>query len=499
MIHGIISILITLIVAIAYMEIRKWRIKKTLQDFESPKEYPIMGVAGRIIGKKNEQLIDFIQNLFDEVKTTPLQCWFGPILLIGVSEPKDIQTILTDENCLNKPYFYNHLHCNSSILATDRTIWTSDRRSLNAAFNIKMLQSYITPLNDKTRILIKRIEPCVHKVSDLYRIIFISMLDMVTRTTMGCEMNLQSDRGEFLYNISKQVMNNIQYRYVRYWLRWDFTYSLTQRCREEKYTLADGNNFMDELYLKKTDELEDLRSHGIDYLKEAQEKKMTNILEKCLILEKDGIFSHDKVLDQMRVIILAGIDTSAITVYGTLLMLAINQKQQDLVVSELRSILETPDCDVNQTHLSNMKYLECVIKESMRLLPPAPFIARQTSADIILEKGIIPKNSTVFINIMKMHRNPQIWGENALEFDPDRFLPENVAQRPPFSYIPFSGGPRNCIGMKYAMISAKITLAHLLRRFKFISNLHFSDIRLKLHLVLEVINEKPIRVEDRIF
>lgn len=98
-----------------------------------------------------------------------------------------------------------------------------------------------------------------------------------------------------------------------------------------------------------------------------------------------------------------------------------------------------------------------------------------------------------------MHRNPQIWGDNVNEFDPDRFLRENIASRLPFSYIPFSGGPRNCIGMKYAMISAKIILCHLLRQYKFNSDLTIDKICVETHLVLEIINENPLRIEERVF
>lgn len=197
--------------------------------------------------------------------------------------------------------------------------------------------------------------------------------------------------------------------------------------------------------------------------------------------------------------VFAGTDTLSITTFSTLLMLAINQRHQDLVVEELRSIFESADCDVTKVHLANMQYMERVIKETHRILAPVPFIGRKTSTDIELRKGTIPQGSMVIINIMHLHRNPKIWGENVYEFDPDRFLPESIIKRPPFSYIPFSGGQRNCIGMKYAMISAKITLAHLLRRFKFTTDLKFEDIRVKTHLVLEVINERALRIEKRHF
>lgn len=498
MIHGIISIFIILFVFIIYIELRKWHIRKQLRYFEAPKQWPIIGTGGRFLGKSNDEIIDTIIAIYDEIKSSPFQVWAGPILIVGIREPRDIQTVLTSEHALNKPYFYNLIPCKSGLICEHKDIWKMDRRALNAAFNAKMLQNYIPFLNEKSGILLQKMDVHLNRPGNVYRTIFIGMMDMIARTTMGTEMDLQTTHsGEYLFDLEKQLMNNLQYRIVRFWLRWDWVYSLTKVARDERIPMQEGNDFIEAMYLKKVNELNAFKEQGIDYLRMANEKNATNLLDKCISLERMGVFNHEKVLDEMRVIFMAGIDTSAIVIFSTLLMLAINQQHQQLVVDELRAVCETVDCNLTQSHLIGLNYLERVVKETMRLLTPVPFIGRQTTAEIPLTKGTIPKNTFVFISILHMHRDPNIWGENVLEFDPDRFLPENIAKRPPFSYIPFSAGPRNCIGMKYAMISAKMTLAHLLRRYKFLTDLSFDDIRTKLHLVLEITNEKPLRIERR--
>lgn len=481
------------------MEIRKWLIKKKLQYFESPKQLPILGVAGRFFGKSNDQLIDIVFDIYDEVKTTPIQVWFGPFLAIGVAEPRDIEIILTNEHCLNKPYFYDQLHCTTSIIATDREIWKNDRRALNTAFDVKILQSYVPLMNEKSRILIKRMEPFLNETGNIYRTIFICTMDTITKTTMGTELNMQSEYGNVIYGIFKQIMDSIQYRASRLWLQWDFVYQLSKVGQQEKIPLKIGNDLITDGYMAKKKEMEIRQTLLDDQLGANERTRPKNVMEKCIQLENSGIFNHENVMDQLRLVIFAGTDTLSITVFGTLLMLALNQKHQERVVDELRTIFESADCDVTQSHLIDMKYTERVIKESQRLLTPVPFIGRRTTANVQLEKGTIPKNTMVFINIMHLHRNQTVWGDNVLEFDPDRFLAENVAKRPPFNFIPFSAGPRNCVGMKYAMISAKITLAYLLRRYKFTTKLKFEDIRLKTHLVLEVCNENPLEIEERFF
>lgn len=114
-------------------------------------------------------------------------------------------------DCLNKPYFYDHLHCKTSIIATKREIWRPHRRALNPSFNMGMIQSYVPLINEKSRILLDKMRAHVGKSSDVYKTIFVCMMDMVTRTTMGSELHLQkSERGLFLYGIAKRIMNNIQ-------------------------------------------------------------------------------------------------------------------------------------------------------------------------------------------------------------------------------------------------------------------------------------------------
>jgi len=100
--------------------------------------------------------------------------------------------------------------------------------------------------------------------------------------------------------------------------------------------------------------------------------------------------------------------------------------------------------DVNQ--LNKLKYLEYFMKETMRLFPSVPIMAREPVQDTELANGlIIPKGSQISIHVFDIHRNAKYW-DSPEEFRPERFLPENVQNRHTYAYIPFSAGQRNCIG-----------------------------------------------------
>ena len=100
------------------------------------------------------------------------------------------------------------------------------------------------------------------------------------------------------------------------------------------------------------------------------------------------------------------------------------------------------------------------------------------------------------VSLMALHRDPTYW-PNPMEFDPDRFLPEEVEKRPNYSFLPFSGGPRNCLGMTFAMMQMKIVIASLVKSYILKKNTVGSvkDVRLKLGMVIKPV--QPITVSLR--
>lgn len=97
---------------------------------------------------------------------------------------------------------------------------------------------------------------------ETHRTVFMAMMDMISRTTIRTKMNLQSKRGAYFYKIAKFIMHNIQYRMLRFWLRWDLVYDLSKVDRDERR--REGNDLIDEIYEKRMNQLKVLKFNGID-------------------------------------------------------------------------------------------------------------------------------------------------------------------------------------------------------------------------------------------
>nr|CAD7194208.1 unnamed protein product [Timema douglasi] len=138
---------------------------------------------------------------------------------------------------------------------------------------------------------------------------------------------------------------------------------------------------------------------------------------------------------------------------------------EDKVVKELESIFGDSDRDANYRDIQEMKYLEMVIKEILRLFPSVLAFVRNLREDVELDEYTLPKGANITIGAFALHRDPEYFPDPE-KFDPERFSPENSQGRHPYQYVPFSAGSRNCIGQRFAMLEMKSTISKVLRTFK---------------------------------
>lgn len=173
-------------------------------------------------------------------------------------------------------------------------------------------------------------------------------------------------------------------------------------------------------------------------------------------------------------------------------MLAAHPHHQSLCRQEADSIFQAHQKDeddndnpsISYDDLSKLKHLERCLFESMRLLPPVFIFGRKLENELTLSNGVyLPPGTNCLILPLVIHRLSEYF-EMPDIFNPDNFLPENTSKRHAFAYLPYSAGPRICLGMKSSIANIKIVTAKILRRFEIKSKCEFEDLKFKLNLTM---------------
>lgn len=179
--------------------------------------------------------------------------------------------------------------------------------------------------------------------------------------------------------------------------------------------------------------------------------------------DEDGTgMSNQQLRDECKTMFLAGHETTALSLSWTFWLLSRHPEAKRALRDELARVLNgrAP----TMADLPALTYTEQVVKESMRLMPPAWAIQREAIEDVELGGYLIPKGQDVLISQYATHRDARYFAHPE-RFQPERWTPEFARSLPKFAYFPFGGGPRLCIGMQFAMMEAVLMLATIYQRF----------------------------------
>lgn len=249
------------------------------------------------------------------------------------------------------------------------------------------------------------------------------------------------------------------------------------------------------------EEFDDSNNNEIDEDdKDVQYETPQIFIERLIRLRNKGLITDTELRDQVHLIIFAGQDTSSYSIAMTLLLMAMHPKVEQRVIDELNTVFGdlSIESDLTMEQINKLVYLEQVIKETLRVYPVAPFILRHCTEDTQLSNFMIPKDTEVIVSVFTAHRRKDVWGEDADEFNPDRFSKEISAKRNPYAFMAFSNGPRNCIGRRFAFISIKTVLTKILRKYRFSTHLGMDDIKFRLEVTNKPINGIVVQIDKRI-
>jgi cytochrome P450 len=172
--------------------------------------------------------------------------------------------------------------------------------------------------------------------------------------------------------------------------------------------------------------------------------------------------SDEDICNDLLIFMLAGHDTTATALTYALWVLGHHRKVQERVAAEAA---ELGDRELTPADVPRLGYTVQVFNEALRLCPPAAGVGRVAVRDIDVGGYRIEAGTLVAVGIYALHRDPTIWPDPDT-FDPDRFSPENVADRPRWQFLPFAGGARSCIGEHFARLETTLALATVVRSMR---------------------------------
>uniref|UniRef100_A0A1B0DNC0 Cytochrome P450 n=1 Tax=Phlebotomus papatasi TaxID=29031 RepID=A0A1B0DNC0_PHLPP len=462
---------------------------------------PLIGNYQTTFGVSNEGLLKIVQYLTSSFKG-PCRWWIGTTMYVIVKNPEDMQTVLNSPQCLSRAEVYEFLRSfgGEGLVALPESEWKVHRKLLNPTFSLKILQTYMPIFNKEVKVLVSRLKELTNKkdATDIYTYMDALTLDVVCQTTMGTEMHIQKNQNIEYLDAGNNLLSIITTRMFNPLLHWDWIFRLTPFYWVEKKSSDITFGFVDKILQKKKINYkppETSKSDDDDDLPLKTPQIYIDQLMKLRMVEKK--FNDRDVVSEANTIVATGFESTALVSSYCILMLAMFPEHQQRIYEEIKSIMPNKEDDVQYDDFGKYEFLERFAKETMRLFPSVPLIARTASAPFELGEYTIPAGTNIVCAISMMQRDKTVWGPNADKFDPDHFLPENLEKVHPYAYLPFSGGPRNCIGIKYAYMFLKTILIHLVSNFKFRTDLKMSEFRHRMDITFKLINKHMVYVEKR--
>eukprot|EP00117_Sycon_ciliatum_P048497 scpid67987/ scgid2886/ Leukotriene-B(4) omega-hydroxylase 1; CYPIVF2; Cytochrome P450 4F2; Cytochrome P450-LTB-omega; Leukotriene-B(4) 20-monooxygenase 1 len=375
-------------------------------------------------------------------------------------------------------YIYGFLKpwLGEGLLVSNGQKWARDRRLLTHCFHFDILRDYVEVYTDACGIMLQKwSESCARGESvDVTASCTMLTLDVILRCAMGfesdCQIEEKADRRSAQYVASVKALTVlIERRFLNLFHHNDFIYWLTSDGRATSRHLSILHDMSQMLIAERRAAInEDMpTSSDTDGHKHHKYRDFLDVL--VTVKDEDGKgLTDEEIREQVDTFLFRGHDTTASALQWTIYYLSLHEDIQEKCRQEVQSVLQKSGHStetMNHADLTEMIYLTQVLKEALRLSAPVPFISRQLTQDTKVDGYTLPEGLQVQVPILDVHRNPQQWSD-ADTFDPDRFCPEEISKRHPFAYVPFSAGPRNCIGQTMAMDEMKTTLACTVNRFR---------------------------------
>ncbi len=412
-----------------------------------PKGLPLMGSA--LDFTRNP--IQMFQNMQKEYGDLP-RFQIGPSVLHVVINPNDVQYVLQQNHrnyVRGKYYKFFNLFMGDGLLTTDGEYWLKHRRLAQPIFHRQSINRFATSMTASTNELIEtwqaRLNPAepLDIVPEMMRL----SLSIVGKTLFSRDLADQVDQvlpaaHTWIDSFIKESLP--QNRFMPRWVP-------TLQNRSVHKAQQSLNSLVDGL----------IEAHQDGTL--ATSDFISTMLSNPTGPDGETL-SHSEVRDEIKTLLLAGHETLGVALTWVFYALSQHPEVQQKLEAELDQYLagRTPTVE----DLPHLNYTRMVVDEVLRRYPPVWGVVRDAVEADEIGGYHIPAGSTIFITPYVTQHHPAYW-ENPEIFDPERFSPEQAANRPRYAYFPFGGGPRQCIGNYFAVLQMQLVLATLAQHYRF--------------------------------
>ncbi|KAF7253204.1 Cytochrome P450 4B1 [Varanus komodoensis] len=442
--------------------------RKLLKGFRNFPGPPYHWLYGHIQMLKPGEELRNIRKWTDEFP----QCfpvWYGRWPVLCINHPEYAKAVYSRNGSHPKCLIaYNLLvpWIGRGLLILNGPKWQQHRKLLTPGFHYEILKSYVTPIAESVKVMLDNLEKLVQEDSEvsveMFEHVSLMTLDIIMKCAFSFQSNCQVNRdssyvktiSDLTFLVNERTKVPLHYIDLIYWFSSPGR-QFRKACRLAH--LQTGKIIQErQEALRNEQELEKYKKkRHLDFL---------DIL-LCAKDKKGNPLSQEDLRAEVDTFMFAGHDTTASGISWLFYCMAQNPEHQQRCREEIME-LTGDQGTIQWDDLGKMAYTTMCIKESLRLYPPASVVVRVLGSHLTFHDGrTLPEGSFIGLNVFGLHRNPEVW-DNPEVFDPTRFSPENASLRHPYAYLPFSAGPRNCIGQQFAMTEMKVALALTLLRFE---------------------------------
>ena len=408
---------------------------------------PAPGLIGWALGHlpqyKRDRIAFFTQSMKDHGEVVAFR--FGHIRAFLINRPEFVQQVMLD-NIANYDkatpgYKQARIVLGDGLFTSEGELWKRQHKLIQPAFQRERIKEF-------TEVMVQVAEKSVAALSpnqtlDVSEWLMQVTLRIVGTTILGADVGRHADAiwaafPDLLESINQRVLQGLP---PPLWVP-------TQTNRRFRRALTRLDAVVCDIIAARRSEGPGSRVNLLGLLETARS-------------EKGVAMSEQQLRDEVVTMLLAGHETTAVALSWTLYLLAKNPEYRAKVASEIDAVIgdATPTYEL----VSKLDMMRMCFSEALRLYPPVWLYSRHAIGDDVIGGYAVPKGSLVLISPFTMHRNQLLWP------DPDHFDPLRFAkgqERHKFSYLPFGGGPRTCMGNHFAIIEAMVILTALLRRFE---------------------------------